>query len=260
MDATIVDENLRQAMRLFSQASPSGEFRHYPGITLISSGFDYSAFNPVLLTSAVESGKDFERRMAIAETHFGQRGLRWSLWVRDDLFTWRARGDSRAYLRHRGYKPLADPPGMVARSLRPPEHPLPELEIVSAGSTPLRLAFARILSLCFDVAMPVAEEIYGSGGFWSREATGWLGYVGDEAVAAALVVETEQSLGLYSVATLPEHRRRGYAERLVRHALEEARRRTQLDLMVLQSTREGLTLYQRLGFRTVCNYHVYRAP
>jgi len=256
----MVDENLRQAMRLFSQASPSGEFRHYPGITLISSGFDYSAFNPVLLTSEVESATDFARRMAIAETHFGQRGLRWSLWLRDDLFTWRARAESRAYLKRRGYKPLAEPPGMAARSLNPPEHSLPELEIVSAGVGSHRLTFARILSLCFDVALPVAQEIYGSDGFWSREASGWLGLVGGEAVAVALVVEAEHSLGLYSVATLPEYRRRGYAERLVRHALEEARQRTQLDLMVLQSTREGLPLYQRLGFRTVCNYHVYLAP
>jgi ribosomal protein S18 acetylase RimI-like enzyme len=260
MDADNLDANLRQAMRVFSRASDRGEFRHYPGITVISSGFDYCAFNPALLTAEVESELEFSRRLAIPETHYQERGLHWSLWIREDLLQGRIRSTSRLLLERRGYRLLIEPPGMATYGLSPPVRSLPLVECRQVREEADRYGFAHILSVCFEIASPVARAIYGSQSYWSEGITGWLGYVNGNPVTAALVVEAENSIGLYSVATLPGHQRRGYCEALVRHALEECRRRTGIEFMVLQATRQGYSLYERMGFRTLTRYRVYLAP
>ena len=67
-------------------------------------------------------------------------------------------------------------------------------------------------------------------------------------------------VGLYSVGTLAEFRRQGYAEATLRHALEQSCRRSGLERTILQSTPGGLSLYQRLGYRVVTRFTVYIAP
>jgi ribosomal protein S18 acetylase RimI-like enzyme len=61
------------------------------------------------------------------------------------------------------------------------------------------------------------------------------------------------------VATLPEHRRRGYAEAVVRHGLAEARREWGLERTVLHATEAGHPLYQRMGYRDVTRVAFYLA-
>jgi ribosomal protein S18 acetylase RimI-like enzyme len=73
------------------------------------------------------------------------------------------------------------------------------------------------------------------------------------AVATTVIVEAAGAAGIYSVSTNPGWRRRGYAEALMRAALgERARGR-----VLLQSSRAGLRLYQKMGFRRVTRFFVY---
>ena len=64
-------------------------------------------------------------------------------------------------------------------------------------------------------------------------------------------------VGVYNVGTLPGHQRRGYGEAIMRHALEKAREETGLERTILQSTAQGLPIYQRMGYRTVTRVLVY---
>jgi ribosomal protein S18 acetylase RimI-like enzyme len=67
--------------------------------------------------------------------------------------------------------------------------------------------------------------------------------------------------GVYNVATLPGHQRRGYGEAVMRYALADARRASGMahgeQRVILQSTPAGLKLYERMGFRTVARVSVY---
>jgi ribosomal protein S18 acetylase RimI-like enzyme len=62
---------------------------------------------------------------------------------------------------------------------------------------------------------------------------------------------------VYNVATLPEHRRRGHGEAVVRYALEQARRESGCERTILQATDYGLQLYLSMGYRTVTTVKVY---
>jgi len=63
--------------------------------------------------------------------------------------------------------------------------------------------------------------------------------------------------GVYNVATLPGHQRRGYGEAVMRHAIADARREHGIEQTILQSTPAGLRLYERMGFHTVTRVSVY---
>ncbi|MBM3774518.1 MAG: GNAT family N-acetyltransferase, partial [Acidobacteria bacterium] len=63
--------------------------------------------------------------------------------------------------------------------------------------------------------------------------------------------------GVYNVATIPGQQRRGYGECVMRRALEAARAEHGVARSILQSTPQGLRLYQRMGYRTVTKVSVY---
>jgi ribosomal protein S18 acetylase RimI-like enzyme len=64
-------------------------------------------------------------------------------------------------------------------------------------------------------------------------------------------------VGVYNVATVPGHQRRGFGEKVMRHALGRARDRYGIERTVLQSTPQGLHLYQRMGYAVVTDVAVY---
>lgn len=75
----------------------------------------------------------------------------------------------------------------------------------------------------------------------------------------ALTLRLGDDLGIHYVATEPEHRRRGLAARLLRAVLAEARA-DGLRTATLQSSPDGLRLYQGLGFRTVATLRAFVRP
>ncbi|HEX8437587.1 GNAT family N-acetyltransferase [Archangium sp.] len=76
-----------------------------------------------------------------------------------------------------------------------------------------------------------------------------LGHFGGRAVSAGLLLRTEGVGGIYSLATLAEHRGRGMSRVLISHLVDEARRGG-CDVIALQvsSGSPAERLYRRLGF------------
>jgi predicted acetyltransferase len=60
-------------------------------------------------------------------------------------------------------------------------------------------------------------------------------------------------VGVYCVATLPGHERKGYAETMVRHAVARAG----LGQSILQATSPGFSLYRRMGYEVVTHFAIY---
>jgi ribosomal protein S18 acetylase RimI-like enzyme len=86
--------------------------------------------------------------------------------------------------------------------------------------------------------------------------TGYVGYSGNTAVCTTAITTAAGVIGVYSVGTLPDSRRRGYAETIIRHAVAETSAQTGLERTILQSTRDGLSLYESMGYRTVTRFWV----
>ncbi len=254
----IVEENLRCAMRFFGNATGSGEVRSLDGAVAMFSGLDYGVFNIALLTRRV-MGNDgtLEKCLAQIAQYFNERTLRWSVWLCEDLLEPRARRNERQVFLDFGLRPISHPPGMLARALLPPVHPLPAIECRPVLDVSTRIAFAEITSITFEIPFTVAHAVYTREGAWKGEYQGFVGLVEGRPVSIVAIVPAAGALGVYSLGTLPAFRRQGYGEALLRAAVAEYQRRTGLDQFVLQSTEAGYALYRRMGFQDATRFTVY---
>ncbi|MEO7143868.1 MAG: GNAT family N-acetyltransferase [Bryobacteraceae bacterium] len=257
-DFNVVERNLRCAMRFFGQASENGALREAPGVSLNFSGLNYSVFNSALLSAPVSAaGGDLQTRIGTAAAHFGSRGVRWSFWVCEDLLDRSIRRQAgKAFAAHRLH-PFTEPPGMLAETIAPPTRRLPQIEFRRVTDPAGRLAFAHITCIAFEIPYHVAREVYEAERAWTGDYTGWIAYADGNPIATAATVIAGEAVGIYSVATLPPWRHKGYSEALLRSVLGEIRARTGLERTVLQSSKAGLQLYRKMGYRTVTTFTVY---
>ncbi|MEV8214358.1 GNAT family N-acetyltransferase [Leifsonia sp. NPDC077715] len=125
-------------------------------------------------------------------------------------------------------------PGLDVRRLDPAELPL-HAEVAAAGFGAPAALFAPLVAL--GAAEPSALHFY-------------VAEVGGEPVATGLGLHLADHVGVFNIATPPEHRRRGYGaaitSRIVGDALAAGARGAWL-----QSSAEGHSVYERLGFADV---------
>ncbi|HXN45384.1 MAG TPA: hypothetical protein VN893_02010 [Bryobacteraceae bacterium] len=249
-----IEDNLHATLAAFASAKPSGEMRALAGVSVASSGVQYSMFNSAVLTAPVASPRELRQRIETAAGFFETRGLAWSFWVCQGWLESGVRGVVADIFYRCGLHEVAELPGMEAQRLEPAARPLPSLEFRRVCNAATRADFSAIMTVAFGLPPQVAREIYEPAGTWDAGLTGWLGYSGNVAVTSAATFATGSAVGIYAVGTPVVHRRRGFAEAVVRHAVAEAGADR---LSVLESSEAGLLLYRRLGYRTVTRYAVF---
>jgi ribosomal protein S18 acetylase RimI-like enzyme len=251
-----VADNLRQSFRVIASSRGEGELRELRGVSIASSGVTFQMFNAAFLSSPVAHDSELAQRIMLPQVHFNARGLEWAFWVCEDWMAPGTRRRSRMAFERHGLRHSVDLPGMVTEQVRAPARKLPPIEVRRVTAGPTRDAFCSIGSFCFHVPLPWFQEVFHSESVWERFAA-YVGYVDGEPVSTAAVVMGAGAAGVYNVATLQGHQRRGYGEAVMRHALADAHRAHGVARTVLQSTPAGFRLYERMGFRTVTRVSVY---
>lgn len=269
--------NLRAAMRFFGEGSGRGEVQQLPGSLAIYSGLDYGVFNigllggprleaegdgaapenleaPLWQPSTLDELRDSLDQCA---RYFDRRSPRWSVWVCNDALDQKARWHAAGLLAQYNLRHISTAPGMVAGCLAPPCRELPAIECIPVDDERTRQAFGGVTSVSFDIPMPVVQAVYHPERGWQGAYRGYLGVVRGRPVSMVAIVAAADYLGIYSLATMPEERRRGYGEALLRAALGRESQRTGIQRMLLQSTDAGHALYKRLGFREVAKFSVF---
>lgn len=252
-----IEANLRAAMRFFGEASGSGCVEMLDGSVAMFSGIDYGVFNISLLTREATEKDPLERRLSDIGRFFKSRTLRWSFWLCEDMLDSSTRKRERQVFTNFGMRPISHPPGMLATSLLPPARVLPDIECRPVSDAATRAAFGDLTATSFEIPYMIAKTVYSREEAWRGAYQGYLAYVEGKPVAIVALVAAAGVIGVYSLATLPQYRRRGYGEALLRTAAAEVSRRTGLTSMVLQSTEAGYELYKRMGFRDATRFTVY---
>jgi len=254
----IIEANLRDAMSFFGEATGTGEVRDLGGVVGIYSGLDYGVFNIAMLDGPIRAEPgEIEQRLTRCRNFFEPRTRHWSFWLCEEFLPARRLRAVRQVLTSLNLRLISQAPGMVAEDLRPPLRPLPEIECLPVTDQATREAFGGLTAVSFDIPMQVARDVYYPHGAWQGDYRGYVGKVDGRAVSIVAIVAKEGALGIYSLATLPEDRRRGYGEALLRAAVAEEQRRTGIQRLILQSTEAGQALYMRMGFRPVAHFSVY---
>lgn len=256
-DYETIDKNLRTAMRFFGRATGSGDVVTLPGVEVIYSGLNYGVFNIAMLSDNPPRERGLELRVAEAAHYFKTRVPRWSFWLCEDRLDTATRRRAREVLGDFGLRGISHPPGMIANTLLPTVRSLPPIEIRRVATAADRRAFAEITSISFEIPYTIARSVYTPEWAWQGEYQGYVAVAEGRVVAITATVAAAGVIGIYSLATHPSYRRMGYAEALVRGVVEQVRKETGLERVVLQSTETGYALYRRMGFRDVTRFSVY---
>jgi GNAT superfamily N-acetyltransferase len=113
---------------------------------------------------------------------------------------------------------------------------------------------AQINCVSYDVPQETSLSLINEHTFWHEHAYGFVAYEGDQPVSTATAIINEDRLFLFMVATMPEARRKGYGEAVVRHALQTAHEATGSRRTVLHATEAGYSLYLSLGYRPTVKF------
>jgi ribosomal protein S18 acetylase RimI-like enzyme len=256
MDFESVATNLRESFRVVAAHRTGGELQEMEGVSIASAGVTFQMFNSAFLSAPVASEGQMDVRVAQAAVHFAARGQRWAYWICHGWLDGRTRRRLQQLLRKRNLYQAVELPGMLAEEVLAPVRELPDMELRRVCEGPVKDAFCAIGSTCFNVPLAWFCEVFDSRTIWNDFAA-YVGYADGQPVSTAATVIGGGAVGVYNVATMPGHRRGGYGEAIMRHALGQARREHGLSRTILQSTPQGFELYQRMGFRTVTSVSVF---
>lgn len=111
----------------------------------------------------------------------------------------------------------------------------------------------------FEMPEPIVRAFVGEA-LWTRPGcTVYVGYTDGEAVSTGFSVRTGRTLGVFSIATLPTARRRGYGAAMTARLAADGVA-AGCDVATLQASEMGRPIYERLGYRTVVEYDVWYGP
>jgi ribosomal protein S18 acetylase RimI-like enzyme len=253
-----VEQSLLGFFRHFARVRRTGRIENLDGVSIASSGIIFHMFNAAFLAPPETSTEeDLARRIDLAAGQLGGTGARWAFWACEERLSGDAAAKAQRIFRRRGLVAAFRHPGMICRQLRPPRRPLPTLEFRKVEDAQGRTVFAHINSIAFRIPFEWSLELYDIEALWDGGFSGYIGYSGGEAVSTVATLAAGGAAGVYSVATLPGHERKGYGEAMTRHAVARVEQDPDIEHVVLQATVAGLPLYRRMGFEVVTSFAVY---
>ena len=232
---------------------PRTELHDEEGITWSIADIPYPLFNVVLRTrlSAARAESAIER--IVNEAQKRHVPILWEVWPSSEP------RDLKERLEQHGFAAAGRPPGMALDldKLREDLPSVPGLTIRRVGSAEDWERFLEIWRVVYEVPGFVARAM---GELFRHAPEGTLfSYVGwqeGQPVAISQMLLHAGVAGIYSVATIPEARRKGIGTQITLAALHDARAMG-YRVSILHSSKMGLGVYRRLGFREYCTLARY---
>jgi hypothetical protein len=151
-------------------------------------------------------------------------------------------------LRMHGLEPAMHVTYMTASSLVPPVRPEPSLEFRLIDNESLAQLCMDMNCECYDMPLETGRSAVAEGAMWQNDAYGYIACVDDVPVSTATTLVDEDCLNSICVATPVPHRGKGYAEAVLRHSVNEAKKASGLSRFVLHASDAGYPIYKRMGY------------
>lgn len=84
----------------------------------------------------------------------------------------------------------------------------------------------------------------------------YVGYLDGIPAVTGILVTHANVAGIYYVTTCPQQRKKGFGTAMMEHLLERAQAKGYF-IATLQASSEGISLYERLGFKPCCQFLEY---
>jgi GNAT superfamily N-acetyltransferase len=246
-------KHFAEAFQIISGTLPGATVTTLEGFSCAYAGTPLPFFNGFFLTAPIGAGGVKRYLDIIDETREG-RDHPWLLLGLEEWFPPSIEASFEAH----GVYPAVRTIGMFASSLPPAAAPPPDGLSFSGRWTRAEIGdFTELNMLANQMPVELGEASVTSYFLTGPRCFPAVAYLEGKPVSAALAILLEDCIYLAWVATHPECERRGFAEATIRHVVAQAKAASGHEELSLHSTRAGLGLYERLGFREVAAFQVY---
>lgn len=252
-----VDLSVRQmceAWRVMCRDAPGRRVSSADGIDYIFSGLPVAFFNVAVLTQPSISASALRAFGHAAREWAAETPVPWFFVVTHDRVE--AGVDAPAILADCGLNAALPLTGMLATQLPPAASAPSGLQITVADADAECATLVDINSAAYEMDLEPAKAVLGKQAFWNDHVA-VLGSVDGAPASGAAVLMVDGCRYVALVATSPAHRRRGYAEAVMRHALEVAASAHGERPTVLHATDAGRPIYARMGYTTISTHTLY---
>jgi ribosomal protein S18 acetylase RimI-like enzyme len=248
-----IDDSFIDVFAAFCTATPNAVLQIKGDAILYASGFSSSLLNGVL--GAKFSAETMAKRVREVLAYFEKRKLPMTFFVGPGCTP----HDLDDFLQRQGLVPGWSRPGMAM-----------DLGDIEPRKLPTGLEIRPVENM---VSLGVCADTFARGfgtdmasvewlrtlvmGYGISDTRRWfLGYLDGKPMASSLLVLHRGLAGIYCVATLQEARGRGIGAALTREPMLIAKN-LGYDFAILQSSKMGLPVYERLGFKEYCRIRAY---
>lgn len=147
-------------------------------------------------------------------------------------------------------------PGMMMPSLAEVPSTETSVDISAVTDSAQHGEFVKAFSTVFETTPEYARRANPLSMLDDDDMELFIGYSDGNPVACAHLIQTGDVAGVYSVGVQPDARRQGIGEAMTWAVLRSGRA-AGCEVGVLQSTEMAYSLYQRMGFETIVNYHYF---
>jgi GNAT superfamily N-acetyltransferase len=137
--------------------------------------------------------------------------------------------------------------GMAADELLPVRRPAPELEYRRVQDETTARDLAMINAVAYGMPTEMWEGMCNVQ-LWQSDSYGYVGYRDGKAISCAAALPVDGTMYIALVATLPEEHGKGYAEAVMRKAIEQGQIEMGKRRIILHASDMGQPLYRSMGF------------
>ena len=223
------------------------------GVVTILTGLPFDWFNQVL----VEHEKATPDGVLAGVARAREQGDPFVVRLREGIDDRFVRTLAQAGLEPEGEE--TSTPGMVAFPIdHDPiaRHAAPELEIRRVTDATGIDVHRQVVTAGFGSDRAVALGTACPDLLDRPECVVYVGYADGDPVVSGLGWRTGRTIGVYSIATVPSARRRGYGAAMTARVVADGAD-AGCDVAALQASEMGRPIYERQGFRTVVRYVAY---
>jgi GNAT superfamily N-acetyltransferase len=244
--------------RFLADSTPESEITEKDGITICWTGNQLLFFNLLFLSEQTASHDVLAQRLRSAAEYMRAKSQAGLFSICEDYLDHEARAQLDEEIEKAGLTPLMAATGMQGDLLtfdEAGEHS--DLRIERATELEAIHHCADINSAAYGVPLdPMREGLLGAA-LQTERMFCYVGYDEGKPVSTASVILSGDILYVAFVATLPEARRRGFAEATMRHALQAAHKASGYRRTCLHSSEAGYAIYERMGYSPVTRIVCY---
>lgn len=235
---------------------PAAEITETPGLAFNWANIPFIFYNSVFLTDALSDARVLNDRIAEALAFIRSRPAPGWMVVCEDQLSGAAKERMAQIAEEEQFAPLPMT-GMVGDILPLPESPTPELRFVRISDDATITDFVDLNCLAYGVSIEAGRSIVKEHTLWRTYAHGFVAYKGDKPVATATGIVNGDCILLFLVATAADERRKGYADAVIRRALNTAYEASGIKRTVLHATEMGAPVYLRMGYHATARFKGY---